>query len=69
MMFADDDAFVLHEEAGPHLWFLILNAKEPPFDDVRGKWFAMRLVVVQMLLAVDVDVVEPYVGRAIRRQR
>ena len=34
-MFADDDAFVLHEQAGPHLWFLILNTKEPPFDDVR----------------------------------
>ena len=34
-LFAEDPQFVLHEEAGPHLWFLILNAKEPPFDDVR----------------------------------
>jgi peptide/nickel transport system substrate-binding protein len=34
-LFADDPQFVLHEEAGPHLWFLILNTKEPPFDDVR----------------------------------
>jgi len=34
-LFAADEAFVLHEEAGPHLWFLILNTKEPPFDDVR----------------------------------
>jgi peptide/nickel transport system substrate-binding protein len=33
--FAADAAFVLHEQAGPHLWFLILNTKEPPFDDVR----------------------------------
>ena len=24
-----------HEQAGPHLWFLILNAKEGPFADVR----------------------------------
>ena len=34
-LFGEDDAFVLHEQAGPHLWFLILNTKEPPFDDVR----------------------------------
>jgi peptide/nickel transport system substrate-binding protein len=33
-LFADDDGFVLHEEAGPHLWFLILNTREAPFDDV-----------------------------------
>lgn len=34
-LFADDPQFTLHEQAGPHLWFLILNTKEPPFDDVR----------------------------------
>jgi peptide/nickel transport system substrate-binding protein len=34
-LFADDEGFVLHEEAGPHLWFLILNTREAPFDDVR----------------------------------
>jgi peptide/nickel transport system substrate-binding protein len=34
-LFADDPQFVLHEEAGPHLWFLILNTREAPFDDVR----------------------------------
>ncbi|MFN3689205.1 ABC transporter substrate-binding protein [Salinarimonas sp.] len=33
--FADDASFVVHEEAGPHLWFLILNTREAPFDDVR----------------------------------
>jgi len=33
--FADDPNFTLHEQAGPHLWFLILNVKEAPFDDVR----------------------------------
>ncbi|SFN63727.1 peptide/nickel transport system substrate-binding protein [Cohaesibacter marisflavi] len=29
--FRDNDAFAVHEQAGPHLWFLILNAKEGPF--------------------------------------
>ncbi|MFZ2102162.1 MAG: ABC transporter substrate-binding protein, partial [Oricola sp.] len=29
--FRTDDQFVVHEQAGPHLWFLILNAKEGPF--------------------------------------
>jgi peptide/nickel transport system substrate-binding protein len=34
-MFADDPAFAVHEQAGPHLWFLILNAKEGPMADRR----------------------------------
>ena len=25
------------ERVGPHLWFLILNARRPPFDDVRAR--------------------------------
>ena len=29
------DAFKVYEQAGPHLWFLILNAKEGPFADKR----------------------------------
>jgi peptide/nickel transport system substrate-binding protein len=29
--FRTDDQFVVHEQAGPHVWFLILNAKEGPF--------------------------------------
>jgi len=29
--FRDDAAFKVYEQAGPHLWFLILNAKEGPF--------------------------------------
>ena len=33
--FADDAAFKVYEQAGPHLWFLILNAKEGPFADKR----------------------------------
>jgi len=27
--------FVVHEQAGPHLWFLILNMREAPFSDRR----------------------------------
>lgn len=34
-LFEQDPSFALHEQAGPHLWFLILNLREPPFDDVR----------------------------------
>lgn len=29
--FSSDSRFKLYEQAGPHLWFLILNAKEGPF--------------------------------------
>ena len=31
--FSDSDQYVIHEQAGPHVWFLILNAKEGPFKD------------------------------------
>lgn len=30
--FKSSDDFTVHEQAGPHLWFLILNAKEGPFS-------------------------------------
>ena len=33
--FAGDAGFLVHEQAGPHLWFLILNAKEGPLADRR----------------------------------
>ena len=29
------DGYTVHEQAGPHVWFLILNAKEGPFADKR----------------------------------
>ena len=29
------NSYTVHEQAGPHVWFLILNAKEGPFADVR----------------------------------
>ncbi|GMG85602.1 ABC transporter substrate-binding protein [Paralimibaculum aggregatum] len=31
----EGDRYTIHEQAGPHLWFLILNAKEGPFADRR----------------------------------
>jgi len=31
----EGDRYTLHEQAGPHVWFLILNTKEGPFADVR----------------------------------
>jgi peptide/nickel transport system substrate-binding protein len=33
--FGDSDDFTLYEQAGPHVWFLILNAKEGPMADKR----------------------------------
>lgn len=33
--FAGDGAYQVHEQAGPHVWFLILNVKEGPFADKR----------------------------------
>jgi peptide/nickel transport system substrate-binding protein len=33
--FAADSGYTVYEQAGPHLWFLILNAKEGPFADKR----------------------------------
>ncbi|WP_213164593.1 ABC transporter substrate-binding protein [Kaustia mangrovi] len=32
-----DAAYKIYEQAGPHLWFLILNAKEGPFADKRAR--------------------------------
>lgn len=31
--FGGDERFSIYEQAGPHLWFLILNTKEGPFAD------------------------------------
>ena len=33
--FEKDPAFTVYQQAGPHLWFLILNMKEGPFKDKR----------------------------------
>lgn len=44
------DAFSVHEQAGPHLWFLILNAKEGPFADVRVRQAANYAVNKQAIV-------------------
>lgn len=31
--FEREERFAVHEQAGPHLWFLILNTREGPFSD------------------------------------
>ena len=33
--FKDGARYQIFQQAGPHVWFLILNAKEPPFNDKR----------------------------------
>ncbi|MFW6338717.1 MAG: ABC transporter substrate-binding protein [Alkalispirochaetaceae bacterium] len=33
--FEGSDDFTIYEQAGPHVWFLILNLREGPFTDVR----------------------------------
>lgn len=35
--FAKDAAYEVHEQSGPHLWFLILNTKEGIFRDKRAR--------------------------------
>ena len=52
-LFNDDPQFTLHEQAGPHLWFLILNLREPPFDDVRVRQ-AVNYAIDKQSLVDDV---------------
>ena len=40
----------LHEQAGPHVWFLILNAKEGPFADKRVRQAANYAVNKEALV-------------------
>ncbi len=35
--FEQDPNFTVHEQAGPHLWFLILNTREGPMADKRAR--------------------------------
>ncbi len=48
--FAEDAGFTVHEQAGPHLWFLILNAKEGPFADKRVRQAANYAIDKQALV-------------------
>ncbi len=49
------DRFELKEQAGPHVWFLILNAKEGPFADKRVRQAANYAINKQ---AIVEDVLE-----------
>jgi peptide/nickel transport system substrate-binding protein len=39
-----DAGYTVYEQAGPHVWFLILNLLEPPFDDVRVRQAANHAI-------------------------
>ncbi|MGI9436316.1 MAG: ABC transporter substrate-binding protein [Geminicoccaceae bacterium] len=49
----DGNGFTLHEQAGPHLWFLILNAKEGPFADKRVRQ-AINYAIDKKTLVEDI---------------
>ena len=44
------EEFTVHEQAGPHVWFLILNAKEGPFADKRVRQAANYAVNKEALV-------------------
>ncbi|MGI9450914.1 MAG: ABC transporter substrate-binding protein, partial [Geminicoccaceae bacterium] len=49
----DGDGFTLYEQAGPHLWFLILNAKDGPFADRRVRQ-AINYAIDKKTLVEDI---------------
>ena len=49
----DGNGFSLYEQAGPHLWFLILNAKEGPFADKRVRQ-AINYAIDKKTLVEDI---------------
>jgi peptide/nickel transport system substrate-binding protein len=49
----EEDGFALHEQAGPHLWFLILNLREGPFQDVRVRQ-AINYAIDKESLVTDI---------------
>lgn len=51
--FASDDSFNIYEQAGPHLWFLILNLKEAPMSDKRVRQ-AVNYAINKKALVEDV---------------
>jgi peptide/nickel transport system substrate-binding protein len=52
-MFDEDPQFRYQEQPGPHLWFLILNTREAPFDDVRMRR-AVNYAIDKRTLVEDV---------------
>lgn len=52
-LFAESDDFRLYEQAGPHVWFLILNTLEGPFADQRVRQ-AVNYAIDKRSLVEDV---------------
>jgi peptide/nickel transport system substrate-binding protein len=48
--FRGDESFQVYEQAGPHVWFLILNAKEGPFADKKVRQAANYAINKQALV-------------------
>jgi peptide/nickel transport system substrate-binding protein len=48
--FQGNDDFQIHEQAGPHVWFLILNMKEGPFADKKVRQAANYAINKQALV-------------------
>ena len=51
--FRDNASYKVYEQAGPHLWFLILNTKEGPFSDKRVRQ-AVNYAIDKKTLVNDV---------------
>jgi peptide/nickel transport system substrate-binding protein len=52
-LFRDDPQYQVHEETGPHLWYLILNTREGPFQDQRVRQ-AVNYAIDKRSLVEDV---------------
>lgn len=52
-LFRDDPGYQVHEQAGPHLWYLILNTREGPFRDKRARQ-AVNYAIDKQALVDDV---------------
>jgi len=46
----EDPAYRVHEQAGPHLWYLILNTREGPFNDRRVRQAANYAINKRVLV-------------------
>jgi len=52
-LFQEDQSFQVYEQAGPHLWFLILNTRDEPFSDKRVRQ-AVNYAINKASLVEDV---------------
>ncbi|HGN1704513.1 TPA: ABC transporter substrate-binding protein [Providencia rettgeri] len=61
-LFAEDSRFHVYEATGPHVWYSMLNASLPPFDDVRVRQAVNYAVnkqnIVKYILQGSADVAE-----------